>query len=87
MSTPFAWGRECQHPFDTLINALCNALAQGLPDPEVKYCLHLIASQYALGPVLSQVPDKAEKVEGYFSCKLHNATTPHPAYDTEQLGL
>ena len=85
--TPFAWDRECQHAFDTLKKALCNAPVLALPDPEAKYCLHVDASQYALGAVLSQVQDKTEKVLGYFSRKLHDAETRYPAYDREPLGI
>jgi len=70
--TPFAWDRECQHAFDTLKKALCNAPVLALPDLEAKYCLHVDASQYALGAVLSQVQDKTGKVLGYFSRKLHD---------------
>ena len=85
--TPFPWDRECQHAFDTLKKALCNAPVLALPDPEAKYCLHVDASQYALGAVLSQMQDKAEKVLGYFSCKLHDGETRYPAYDRELLGI
>jgi len=85
--TPFAWDRECQHAFDTLNKVLCNAPVLPLPDPEAKYCLHVDASHYALIAVLSQVQDKAEKVLGYFSRKLHDAETCYPAYDSEQLGI
>jgi hypothetical protein len=81
--TPFAWDRECQHAFDTLKKALCNAPVLALPDPEAKYCLHVNARQYGLGAVLSQMQDKAEKVLGYFSRKLHDAETRYPAYDIE----
>jgi hypothetical protein len=73
--TPFTWDRECQHAFDTLKNVLCNAPVLALPDPNAKYCLHVNASQSALGVVLSQMQDKAEKVLGYFSRKLHDAET------------
>jgi hypothetical protein len=73
--TPFAWDRECQHAFDTVKEALCNAPVLAIPDLEAKYCLHIDASYYALGAVVSQMQDKAEKVLGYFSRKLHNAET------------
>jgi len=73
--TPFAWDRECQHAFDTLKKALCNAPVLALPDPEAKYCLHVDASHYALGAVLSLMQLKAEKVLCYFSRNLHDAET------------
>ena len=85
--TPFASDRECQHAFDTLRKALCNAAVLALPDPGAKYCLHIDASQYALGAVLSLVQDKTEKVLGYFSQKLHDAETRYPAYDRELFGI
>jgi len=85
--TPFALDRECQHAFDTLKKALCNAPVLALPDPKAKYCLHIDASQHALGAVLSQMQDKAEKVLGYFSRKLHGAEKRYPAYDRELLGI
>jgi hypothetical protein len=70
--TPFAWERERQHAFDTLKPALYNTPALALPDPEAKYCMQVDASQYPLGAVLTHMPDKAEKVLGYFSCKQHD---------------
>jgi len=85
--TPFAWDRECQHAFDTLKKAPCNAPVLALPDPKAKYCLHVDASQYALGAVLSQMQDKAEKVRGYLGRKLHDAETRYPAQDRELLGI
>jgi len=77
--TPLAWDSECQHAFDTLKEKLFNAPVLALPDPEAKYCLHVDASQYALGAVLSQVQDKAEKVVGFFSSKSHDVETRYPA--------
>jgi len=85
--TPFTLDRECQHAFDTLKKALCNTPVLALPDPKAKYCLHVDASQYALGAVLSQMQDKAEKVLGYVSRKLQDAETRYPAYDRELLGI
>jgi len=85
--TPFVWDRECQHALDTLKKAHCNAPFLALPDPEAKYCLHVDASQYALGAVLSQVQDKTEKVLGYFSRKLQDAEMRYPAYNRELLRI
>jgi len=62
--TPFGWDRECQHAFDTLKKALCNALVLALPDPEARYCLQVDGSHYTLGAVLSKVQDRMEKVPG-----------------------
>jgi hypothetical protein len=42
--TPFPWDSECQYAFDILKTALCEAPVLALPDPQVKYCLHLDAS-------------------------------------------
>jgi len=85
--TPFACDRECHHAFDTLKKALCNAPVLALPDPKAKYCVHVDASQYALGAVLSQMQDTEEKVLGYISRKLHDAEVGYPAYDRELLGI
>jgi len=84
---PVAWDRECQHAFDRLKNALCNALVVALPDPEAKHCTHIDAGQHALGAVLAQVQDETEKVLGYFSRKLHDAETRYTAYDRELWGI
>jgi len=70
-----------------LKKALCNAPVLALPDSDAKYCLHVDASHYALGAVLSQVQDKPQKVLGYFSRKLHDPETRHPAYNSELLGI
>jgi len=56
--TPFAWDRECQHAFDTVKKALCNAPVLAPPDSEAIYCSHGDASQYEVGAVLSQVQNK-----------------------------
>jgi len=86
-ATPVAWARECQNAFDRHNKALGDAPVLALPDPEAKYCLHLDASQHALGAVLSQVQDKAEKVLGNISRRLHNAELQYAAYDRELLGI
>jgi len=83
----FVWDRECQHAFNRLKKALCNAPALALTHPEVKYCPHVDSSQYALDAVLSLVQGNTEKVLGYFSRKLHSAETGYPAYDRELLGF
>jgi len=85
--TPFASDREYQQAFATLKKAMSNALVLALPDPETKHCLHVDASHYAFGVVLSQVQDKTELVLGDFSSKLHDAETRYPAYDRELLGI
>jgi len=40
-----------------------------------------------MGTVLSHVKDNTEKVQGYFSRKLHNAETRYPAYGRERWGI
>jgi len=75
MRTLFAWDRESQHALDPLKKKLCNAAFLALPDPEAKYCLHVEASQYALGAVLFQIQGKAERVLGNSSCSSHDAET------------
>jgi hypothetical protein len=55
--TAFARDREWQHAFDTLKQVLSNAPVFASQDPEAKYYLHIDASQYAFGAVLSQVHD------------------------------
>jgi len=87
MRTTFARDSECQQSFDTFNKALCHAPDIAPPDHEARYCLHVDPSQYALGAVLSQVHDKAEKVLEYFSCKLHIAEMQYPACDRELLGI
>ena len=72
---PFAQDGECQHAFNNLTMAHCNAPVLALPDPDAKYCLHVNAGQYASGAEFSQVQDKTETVLGYFSHKLHIAET------------
>jgi hypothetical protein len=85
--TPFAWDGECEHAFDTLKEAPCNTLVLTLPDPEAKYLLHVDASRYALGAVLSQMQDKAENILGYFSYKLHHAEMRYLSYTRALLGI
>jgi hypothetical protein len=58
------WDKECQHSFDTLQKALCNAPVLALPDAKAKYCLQIDTSQYALGAVLTQMHDKEQNVLG-----------------------
>jgi len=65
--TPFAWDGECQHAFHTLNIPRSNTLGLALPYLKAKYCLHVDASPYALGAVLSKVQNKTEKVVGYLA--------------------
>jgi hypothetical protein len=85
--TPFTWDRECKHAFDTLKKVLYNAPVFALPDPKAKCCLHVNANQYTLGRFLFQMKDIAEKVVGYFRCKLHDAEARYPLYDKEPFGI
>jgi len=60
IDTPFTQERERQLDFDTFNMALCNAAVLALLDPKANNCLHIDASQYALGTAFSQMQDKAE---------------------------
>jgi len=85
--TPFAWDSDYHHALDTLRKALCNAPVLTLPDTSAIYCYHVNATQYVLHAVLSQVQDKAQNVQGYFSHQLHNVVKWYPVFKRELSGI
>ena len=66
----FGWSDLCQESFDELKQRLQGAPILAYPMPDVDYILDADASGDALGAVLSQVQDGAERVLAYASRKL-----------------
>ncbi|XP_055997862.1 uncharacterized protein LOC130047262 [Ostrea edulis] len=61
------WSGNCQESFDTLRNRLISAPILAHPDFTIPFILDTIASDMAMGAVLSQIQDGEEKVTCYAS--------------------
>ncbi len=63
----FRWDDEREDAFIKLKEALRKAPVQAYPDPNISYVVDTDASNLAIGAVLSQVQDSAEKAIMYGS--------------------
>ena len=68
--TTFVWDTACEAAFSQLKEALTTAPVLSYPKPEGQFILDTDASDHAVGAVLSQEQDMAERVLGYFSKAL-----------------
>ena len=66
----FVWTQQCQEAFDELKLALTRSPILGTPDDSGMFVLDTDASDVAVGAVLSQVQDGAERVISYGSRSL-----------------
>lgn len=66
-SANFQWTDECQSSFDTLKQKLTESPILAYPLPDIGFILDTDASDKAVGSVLSQIQDGAEKVIAYMS--------------------
>mgnify|MGYP006280086663 CR=1 FL=1 len=85
--TPFTWGTDHQHAFDTLKTKLTTAPVLILPDPTLPFHLNVDASDFALGAVLSQDQGKGLQPIAYESRKLNPAERNYPIHDREMLAI
>ena len=69
----FIWDEACEASFNQLKEALVTAPVLAYPRPEGQFILDTDSSGWAVGAVLSQVQDNAEKVIAYFSKALSKA--------------
>ncbi|CAC5389689.1 Retrovirus-related Pol polyprotein from transposon 297 [Mytilus coruscus] len=67
LNTKFIWDEICQMSFDTLKQTLICSPILAFPREEGLFIIDADASQYGMGSVLSQVQDRVEKVNSYFS--------------------
>jgi hypothetical protein len=67
----YVWTEECQHAFDQLKEALMTSPILSYPLPNKPFVLDTDASDKAVGAVLSQEQDGAEKVIAYMSKALN----------------
>jgi len=69
----FFWGKEQQHVFETLKQALTSSPILSFPSGDEKFILDTDASNIGIGAVLSQIQGGEEKVIAYFSRVLNKA--------------
>ena len=63
----FQWTPECQESFETLKKALISSPILAYPEVDLGFILDSDASNKAVGAVLSQKQDRAERVVAYMS--------------------
>ena len=98
----FQWNCDCQQAWLTIKELLTSAPVLALPDPSRPFILHVDASNYAIGAVLSQLPlvpstdpsDVTKPVSkpvprpnAYFSMQLTPPQTRWPTIEKEQFAM
>ena len=84
---PFAWGPEQQEALVKLKNKLSTAPVLAFPDFSLPFILTTDASKNALGAILSQVQEGAEKPIAYASRQTNKAERSYSATEAEMLAL
>ena len=82
---PFTWTSECQDAFDLLKQKLISAPILGYPDFSLEFILHVDASNFALGMVLSQIQNGRKIVIAYASRTLNRSEQNLSATEREAL--
>jgi transposase InsO family protein len=86
--TPFLWGEECEHAFNSLKQALAEAPVLAFPDFTKEFIITTDASADAIGAVMTQVGDDGK--EHLLSCHsrtLRGAERNYDNYDREALAV
>ena len=85
--TRWEWTEERQKAFDALKSRLLQEPILALPANEGQYILDTVASDFALGAVLSQVQNEEEKVIAYSSRTLSASEKKYEVTRKELLGI
>ena len=85
--TPWKWGPEQQHAFDTAQQALIDATAVYKPNYEERIVVQTDASDYGLGSRTFQRIDDEEYNIGFYSRKLSPVERGMPVYFRELVAL
>ena len=80
---PYVWSDECEHAFHALRTTLISPPLMSFPVFSEPFTLHTDASNFAIGAVLTQTLDGAERVIAYASHTLTHAERRWSTYDRE----
>ena len=83
----FIWSEDCQAAFEDLKSALTGPDIMGFPSDQGHFILDTDASDFAIGAVLSQIQDGAERVIAYGSHALNRAERNYCVTDRELLAV
>ena len=83
----FVWGPSQQEAFERMKDKLCTTPVLAYPNFKLPFILTFDASKLAVGAVLSQVQDGAERPIAYASRQLNTAEQSYWARELELLAL
>ena len=83
----FQWTPEAGTAFAQLKHLLCQAPVLAYPNVALPFRLKTDASDFAVGAILSQVQNGAERPFAYASRQLNSAETNYPAIEKEALAI
>ena len=83
----FTWGPEQQQAFQSMKDKLCTTHVLAYPNFKLPFILTTDASMTAVGAILSQVQDGAERPTAYASRQLNKAEQAYSATEVEMLAL
>ena len=83
----FVWGKEQQHAFESLKEAVTRAPCLAIPDPKKDFIVHTDASGYATGAVLMQKFEEGFRPIAFLSKKMGKAERNYPVHEQELLAI
>ena len=84
---PFKWTTDCQNAFDLLKEKLVSAPILAFPDFTQEFILHVDASDFAIGMVLTQIRNGSEVAIAYSSRTLNQSERNLSATEREALAV
>ena len=84
---PFKWTTECQNAFDLLKEKHVSAPILAFPDFTQEFILHVDASGFAIGMVLTQIQNGSEAAIAYSSRTLNQSERSLSATEREALAV
>ena len=84
---PYVWSDECEHAFHALRTTLISPPLMSFPVFSEPFTLHTDASNFAIGAVLTQALDGAERVIAYASHTLSHSEQRWSTYDRELFAI
>ena len=86
-NTPYIWGSQQQHAFDSLKAALTSAPVLAFPDHKLPFVVGTDASDFAIGAVLQQDHGTGLQPLAFLSTKLNDAERNYPVHEKELLAI
>ena len=83
----FVWGKEQQHSFDRLKQAVTSAPVLIFPDPKLPYIVTTDSSGFAVGATLSQDHGNGPQPIAFLSKKMLPAEKNYPVHEQELLAI